>query len=854
MQLKYSGNITYADFLVISETEKPVLGQQLINLNSEINADLLFLASVEKSGINAKTAVAMSNGQVIENFSYALKGSPCEEVLENEVCCFPSDVAELYPEDIALVEMNIEAYLGVPILNDESKPIGILVGLYFSSKPDLHKLRVKFNTFAKYLAAFLQKSFIEKKAQLQITLTNEIEELSNVGAWEYQVETNELYWSQQVYKIHGISTSAELSISNVFDHYEEEDKQRLSGLFETAIKNGEGYCEELRFIDADGIKKWVRASAKVEKNDEGKVTRIYGAFEDISTEKAILASEKEKTNRLNNIINNLNDALVIADQDGIIIQVNSAAKRIFECGSDDILGLHIDSLFDDTKYFLESAYVQGDTKMSKAKLDMLPVQVAARRASGAVFQIELSVTQAFENGQLQIISVIRDISEKIRAQDTIYNLAYTDSITGLKNKTWFEKEYGSLFKSKSKQEAYIYAAILDIDKLSQFNLKFGMKTGNLALKEVAKKLSSTLHKSCQIYKNGVDSFLILSIHSVQDLASIQSLKSTIERQLLEHENFVVNIKEKSIAMSASLGSAILDTKDYTFETFLDTLEYAIAQAKLTTPFGYYFADKEALTRYYRKKLIQSSLTQISSSNGFRLVLQPQYDRLGRVNSSEALLRWYTPDLENVSPLEFIEIAEQSGSIIELGNWVLEEVCQILHDLNLQGIKTCIAVNISVKQIVSPDFTPNLMGTIEKWQISPNQLILELTETTLVSDMELVQSVMFELNRNGFRFSIDDFGTGYSSLSYLKDLPIAELKIDKSFVDIIADSANHPGYPIIDMIIGMANALGVNSVAEGVEYTQQFEYLKEKGCDVFQGYLFSKPLEVAEWQKIFVKEG
>ena len=165
-----------------------------------------------------------------------------------------------------------------------------------------------------------------------------------------------------------------------------------------------------------------------------------------------------------------------------------------------------------------------------------------------------------------------------------------------------------------------------------------------------------------------------------------------------------------------------------------------------------------------------------------------------------------------------------------------------------GKSTCIAVNISAKQIVASDFKEKLLASVQKWQVLPQHLIIELTETTLVSDIELVKETMVELNQMGFRFSIDDFGTGYSSLSYLKELPISELKIDKYFVDGIMDNEDSSSKTIVNMIIDMANALGVNSVAEGVEETAQFNYLKQRGCDLFQGYLFSKPIPIAQWKE------
>lgn len=194
------------------------------------------------------------------------------------------------------------------------------------------------------------------------------------------------------------------------------------------------------------------------------------------------------------------------------------------------------------------------------------------------------------------------------------------------------------------------------------------------------------------------------------------------------------------------------------------------------------------------------------------------------------------------------IAEESETIIKIGDWVINNACKLLHEIDLHDKETRIAINISAKQIVAANFKQKLIANINKWQVSAHNLILELTETTLVSDIELVKTTMLELNEMGFRFSIDDFGTGYSSLSYLKALPIAELKIDKFFIDGITDTQDASSRTIVNMIIDMAKALGVNSVAEGVEEHAQYTYLKQRGCDLFQGYLFSKPLSVSQWLK------
>ena len=215
---------------------------------------------------------------------------------------------------------------------------------------------------------------------------------------------------------------------------------------------------------------------------------------------------------------------------------------------------------------------------------------------------------------------------------------------------------------------------------------------------------------------------------------------------------------------------------------------------------------------------------------------------------EALVRWHSPDFGWVSPADFIPIAEENGAIYVIGEWVVSRACDALNELITMGIQTTVAINISAMQIVIPEFSLFLIRTLKEKNIAPQLLLLELTETALVSDMTLVRNTMHELAELGFRFSIDDFGTGYSSLAYLKELPIAELKVDKYFVDDIDDDSDKAEFVIVDAIINIAKALGVQCVAEGVENEVQRNYLSRIGCDIFQGYQFSKPLLDEEWRR------
>jgi PAS domain S-box-containing protein/diguanylate cyclase (GGDEF)-like protein len=848
MSISYGDKFTPEDFYDVSQKEVSALGAQLLELNKYINADYLFIVSVDKAITEAKTAVVIHKNDVLNDFSYALKGSPCEQVSKQGVCCISHGVTKLYPEDKILKDMNVEGYIGVPVLSDYGDLLGILVGLYVDPTENIESHKARFLTFAGYINVYLQKCFLEVNASSRLSLLSEVEAMSNVGAWEYKVSTSKMYWSQQVYKIHGLPVDSDISAVSSIQYYNEVDQARISQLFEKVLL-GQPYCDDFKFIDAQGNHKWVRTSGKAVKNNSGDVVRVYGAFEDITLERNLLSSAQERESRLETILDNLNDGVVTVNLQGEIVHSNLTAQHMFGYTLQEMLSLKVNHLMPGAYAARHDSYMASYEQTGLAKIIGVGRQLPAKRKNGDIFQMELSLTKSLNKGVVEYIGVVRDISERISAQDTIYNLAYSDPITGLKNKRWFEKECKSLIQRSAQSGGFIYAALLDIDKLGQFNLKYGIEAGNEALHLIAENLLKATDESCKLYKNGADSFLILSTHAVSDSTLLEALQPSFGTKLLNTGSFLLTISNIDVVLSASLGSAIFDIAKHSYESLLDKLEYALKQAKMHSPFGYYFANIESLKRYDRTNKIRYLLLNAIQNNELKLMLQPQFISAGKFNSSEALLRWDSKELGFVSPSEFIPIAEEGDIIIKIGDWVIDEVCRLLNEVNNGVGTTCIAVNISVKQIVANDFKSKLIEKIQKWNISPKNVVIELTETTLVSDIELVKATMLELNTMGFRFSIDDFGTGYSSLSYLKDLPIAELKIDKCFVDGIIDKNDSSSKTIVNMIIDMANALGVNSVAEGVEYQEQYEYLRERGCDLFQGYLFSKPVHVEQWYKM-----
>lgn len=845
---KYENRISRESVRRLLESNLELLKSRLLKLNDAARCDLLFVATLDNKLTAASSVIVISGKKRIDNFQYDLEGSPCHRVLTGKACAIPNNVSEAYPNDDALKNIAAQGYIGVPIFDSQGQSVAILVGIYQRPEPKSPDFLYIFELVAENTGQLIERTFFESKSRSRLALLKEVEQISDTGAWEYHVSTDNLYWSEEVYSIHALTPQIQITTDSAMAFYTEDARPKIKVAFYQALKSGAPYSLELTIVDAKGEKKWVRTSGKVVKNQRGDVERVYGAIEDITAEKTLLFDATQKSTRLQSILDNLNDAVITINTSGIIEHTNAVALDMFGYTDSELKGQNVKILMPEPYASKHDQYLHHYALTGKAKIIGVGRQLPGKRKNGEVFQMELSLTKAVCNEQTEYIGIIRDISERIKARDTIYNLAYTDSISGLKNKRWLEKECKDLLARAKVQGHYIYAALIDIDKMAQFNLQHGFENGDRAIKQIAMALSENIARGSRLYKNGADSFVLLNLSTRTKVHSDEFNCQKVESALLNKTNFVVRLGENTFSMSASLGSCICEAANHNFETIMDTLEHALRQAKQKKPLGAFFVDEAGLLAYERFKRIRQLLDTVTQSGELNIVLQPQYNSDGNIKASEALIRWQSAELGFVSPADFIPIAEETNDIIEIGDWVLEQVCEVLTETQKKGIETRIAVNISGKQIVAPDFERKLIKLIQRYNVSPASLMLELTETTLVSDIELVKQVMGSITEKGFQFSIDDFGTGYSSLSYLKELPISELKIDKYFVDDILARNDHSAGKIVNLVIDMAKALGVQCVAEGVETVQQVDFLSHRGCDLYQGYYFSKPLNKDDWHR------
>ena len=845
--MSFESVLNESEFSTIVLENRSAYEQDLLGFNELLHADYLFLGVKKADKISV--LVGLAHDSPISQIEYDLEGSPCETVLLTGACGYKSDICEHFPDDQTLSELNAQGYLGAGLFNENNQDIGVLVAIFNTPKQDINEWLQVFSLQAKLFSTQLQKDFLAIKTARNLSLIDEISRMSKTGSWEFYPETEKLIWSSETYRIFGLPVGSAINVQKAINSFAPGYTEELTLAFDNLRFHQQPYDIQCKIIDSSGTIRWVRASGKAELYKNGAVKRLFGAFEDITEYKTALTLNEERAMKIQNILNNINDAVFSIDVKGTITHCNDIALKTFGYTRSELIAQSVEILMPEPYASNHAFYMRNYMETGVGKIIGVGRQLPAKRKNGDIFQMELSLSESFDQGERGFIGVIRDISERIEAQDTIYNLAYTDSVTRLRNQQWFHQRFKDLMLRASLKQEYIHILLLDIDNMAQINTRFGFGNGNYAIRKIAEQLLFVIGHDYEIFKYGGDSFVVLSkkTYIKEDLHKFDA--NLVESALLSPRHFDIVINSVKWSLTASLGSAIFNPQGQSFESIINVIEQAVKRAKRSAPFGLCHISEDGFKEFDRYLDIKSKLEQAIERDELSIVLQPQVTHDGTVSSFEALVRWYSKELGPVSPSEFIPIAEESYAICEIGDIVLRKTLSVISNFVKSGLKTSIAINISARQIVVPDFINSLLSRVNQYGIPPHMLMLELTETALVVDIELVKETMLELARFGFRFSIDDFGTGYSSLAYLKVLPISELKIDKYFVDDIGKDFDGKAAQIVDAIIEMAKALNVTCIAEGVESEEQLKYLIGKGCEKFQGYYFSRPEPEAHWAGI-----
>jgi len=442
----------------------------------------------------------------------------------------------------------------------------------------------------------------------------------------------------------------------------------------------------------------------------------------------------------------------------------------------------------------------------------------------------------------------REFNRLMNAHEEIRNLAFYDTLTGLPNRRLLLDRLRKTLAASARSGRLRAILFADLDNFKTLNDTLGHQTGDLLLQEVARRLSDCVRESDTVSRLGGDEFVVMleDLNEYPEIAATQA--EIIAEKLLAVINEPYLLDGRECLSTASIGITVFGNGVQGTNEVLQQADIAMYQAKNAGRNTVRFFAPALQDAVNARAAMEEDMRLAIKTGQFLLYYQPQVNR-GVTVGAEALVRWMHPQRGLLQPGEFISLAEESGLILSLGDWVLDAACrQIAAWAGDEGTADLtVAVNISARQFRQPDFVERVLIALECAGANPENLMLELTESMLVEDIEEVIAKMTELKGHGLKFSLDDFGTGYSSLSFLKRLPLDELKIDRSFVrDALTDAS---GGAIVQAIISLGRAMGMPVVAEGVETEEQREFLAGLGCHAFQGYLFSRPLPVEEFEAL-----
>lgn len=578
---------------------------------------------------------------------------------------------------------------------------------------------------------------------------------------------------------------------------------------------------------------------QVEANECARQERTVAAEREVIVAARHFEEMKDSEQRFQSAFTHAAVGMALVSPDGKLLQVNTALARVLGASQSDLTATSFRDLAhpDDVDVLMSELL-----RLQRGEIDTVAIELRCHHRQGLEVWASLSVAFFCEPNSTApcLIVQMQDISARRRAEAQLYHIAHHDDLTGLPNRSQFNDQLVRAISRVKRHPQRIFAVMfLDFDRFKIINDSLGHKAGDELLVQVTRRLQASLRPCDFIARLGGDEFAIL----VEDLGKEGEAIELAER-LQQTLQAPIQLGQTEVRTSASIGITFSLVGYETPEEVLRDADIAMYKAKSLGKAQYALFNASLHEQVLTELRLEGELRSALERAELFLVYQPLFClKTGTLTGFEALARWNHKELGIVSPAEFIAVAEDTGLIVPLGNWVLREACSQLRDWerlggDISGLK--MHINVSARQWTQPDFVQTITQVLHTAGIQPDQLTLEITESVLMEKMPIVLPILHELRRLGVVLSIDDFGTGYSSLSYLHTLPIDSFKVDRSFVERLADDAESD--EIVRTIVTLGHSLGKIVFAEGIETECQLRRLKELKCDNAQGYFFSRPLE------------
>ena len=726
--------------------------------------------------------------------------------------------------------------------DDHTRVIKQLNQLYSGKLENLHcEFRIR-HKLRHWLCVAIDVSVLERDsrgwAHLVLQVMQEVRQTYN----RYQEIVDHLELGLWVLDRNGVIRFANTSIAGLLGYAPEEMVDKHVFRFEAETHHadrkrileerraGKGGHYSYRLYHRDGYPVDTEITSTPVFDLEGNVDAVVESITDISVQK----QHELKLRILSSAVEQSGSMVVITDADGDVDYVNNQFCENTGYSRDDILKQ-------------SAAVLKTDNMESSILSDMMGTVTSGqdwhgefelRRKNGEAFWTMMTISPILDEHQkiTHYVSVIEDVSRLKEAHMKMEQLAYVDSLTGLANRLLFRDRLEQVLKLVQRNASQAALLYLDLDQFKRINDSLGHDVGDALLMKVAERLRQCVRHQDTVARMGGDEFVIL-LSEVDGYAGA----SSVARKILEAMRHPMHLLKHELIITPSIGITIAPDDTLNPDIMLKNADMAMYKAKSVGRNNFQFFTEEMNTHVVEKLLLENELRKAIAENDLRLVFQPQMSlKTSELVGVESLVRWQHRSRGLLGPNVFIPVAEETGLVVELGEWVLRNACREWHELEKSGVKPVkLAVNLSARQFMDPNLIDMIQQTLDITHFKPINLELEITETTLLENIDYAVNVLGKIKQLGISISIDDFGTGYSSLNYLKRLPIDSLKIDQAFVkDIPSDKDD---MEIASAVIAMAHKLHLKVVAEGVSTQAQWAFLKKNKCDVAQGYLMGQPM-------------
>jgi diguanylate cyclase (GGDEF)-like protein/PAS domain S-box-containing protein len=718
------------------------------------------------------------------------------------------------------------------------------------------------------LAALLLEAFfifrpLEKQVRqalnsLQVSVTKltnthqrlvEAQRLALVGDWEMDVASGMLSCSDQIYEIVGRPMgSVEMNRENILEFIHPEDKNIVKNQFKALAQNPEALNMEFRLIRPDGSERLVYQQTTSAMGNDGSVVKISGTIHDIT-------ERKELSNRLDKLSRHIPGFIFQYKRD----KNKTGCMPYVSRGVQQTWGVSSDVLQEDARA-LSALIHEEDLQKVMDSIDASAISFRTWKAQfrvrhpekGEIWLEGHATPEQMMDGGTLWYGYIWDITERRQAENRIRRLAHYDALTGLANRRMLMDRLAHAVALSGRKKDYGAVLMLDLDNFKSLNDTKGHDTGDALLMEVGRRLGNCVRETDTVARLGGDEFVVLleclgsdeTAGNDKAMAVAEKIKSELNRP------YIIGDDQHVHHTSASVGVALFHGRDRDESEVLKHADVAMYEAKDLGRNRICFYSKARQTIVDTISAMALDMKTGLDNDEFCLYFQPQVSKTGVLCGAEALLRWLPRDKPPVSPKSFIPVAESTGLIQPLGEWVLKQACTVVMDLEKYQLPKnfALAVNISALQFAEENFIKNVKKVFHETGANPLRFKFELTETSLVQDMNRAKRIMKELRSMGLQVELDDFGTGYSSLNSIKNLPLTALKLDASLIRGI--EKDESSRAIVRAALAMARAMSLQTIAEGVETRSQMDYLVTENCDMIQGYLFAKPMPYEDFISYF----